>query len=78
MSRKNERLVSMLERAVAITYGQTQDDMSGIKPDKSELRARRIVKKLEKLARKDPSNDFGKQFTRLQLEILKHLGMTTH
>jgi hypothetical protein len=52
--------------------------MSGIKPDKSERDARKLLRQLQRLANKDPGNKFGVYFVRLQLKLLKRMRNSKH
>jgi hypothetical protein len=73
MSRRKKVVVRMLEQAVQVVYGPASADLSGIEPDRSELDARRLLKRLHWLTNKDPGNEFGTCFVRLQLKLLKRL-----
>lgn len=73
VSKRKETVVRMLGRAVQIVYGPVGTGMSGIEPDKSAIEARKLLKKLQLLANKDPENRFGIVFVRLQLKLLRHL-----
>jgi len=73
MSRRKQAVVRMLARVVQIVYGSASTSMSGIEPDRSELEARNSLKRLQRLANKDPDNQFGSCFVRLQMKLLKRL-----
>jgi hypothetical protein len=78
VSRKKQTVVRMLARVVRIVYGSAVADMSGIEPDKSELAVRKLLKELQQLADRDPENQFGTYFVRLQLKLLKRLRNSRH
>lgn len=76
--RKKKKLVRLLRKAVDLIYGTGPRDRSGIEPDKSEVDARKLLKKLGLLAVEDPENLFGIYFTRLQIRIFKRLRVSSH
>jgi hypothetical protein len=78
MSRKKQTVVRMLAQVVHIVYGPAGTDMSGNEPDKSELAVRKLLKKLQQLADRDPNSKFGTYFVRLQLKLLKRLRSSRH
>lgn len=78
MSRRKQTVVRMLAQVVHIVYGSAGTDMSGKEPDESELAVRKLLKKLQQLADRDPSNKFGTYFVRLQLKLLKRLRSSKH
>ena len=78
MSKRKQTVVRMLARVVKIVHGATNASMSGIEPDRSELDARKLLRRLRKLANKDPDNQFGTCFVRLQFRLLKHLRNSKH
>ena len=78
MSKRKQTVARMLEQVVQIVYGANCSDLSGIEPDRSELEARKMLKRLQRLANKDPGNKFGACFVRLQLKLLKHLRNSKH
>jgi len=73
MSRRKQTVVRMLAQVVQVVYGSSGSNMSGIEPDRSELEARNLLKRLQQLANKDPDNRFGTYFVRLQVKLFKHL-----
>ena len=78
MSKRKETVVRMLAQVVQVVYGIPDPSMSGIEPDRSELEARNSLKRLQRLANKDPDNKFGTYFVRLQLKLLKRLRNSKH
>jgi len=78
MSRRNVAVVRILRRAVNMTYVPAQNDMSGIKPDKSELYARKLLRKLDGLSKADPNNKFGTYLTRLISLLAKRVRNGRH
>jgi len=78
MSKRKQAVVRMLAQVVQILYGPASSGMSGIEPDGSELEARKFLKRLQRLANKDPDNKFGACFVRLQLKLLKRLRKSKH
>jgi hypothetical protein len=78
MSKRKQAVVRMLGRVVQVVYGPPGSDMSGIEPDRSELESRNLLKRLQRLANKDPDNEFGTCFVRLQLMLLKRLRNLKH
>ena len=78
MSKRNIAVVRMLRRAVNMTYVPVQDDMSAIKPDRSEQYARKLLKKVDELSRADPNNKFGTYLTRLISLLAKQLRNRGH
>ena len=78
MSRRKQSVVRMLAKVVRVVYAPPNPSMSGIEPDRSELEARSSLKLLQHLANKDPDNEFGKHFVRLQLKLLKRLRNYKH
>jgi len=78
MSKRKHTVVRMLEQVVTIVCGATGAGMSGIEPDGSALEIRKLLKRLQRLANKDPDNKFGTYFVRLQLKLLKHLRNSKH
>lgn len=77
MSRRKKTVVRMLAQVVNIVHS-AGPDMSGKEPDKSELAVRKLLKKLQQLADRDPENRFGTYFVRLQLRLLKRLRNSRH
>ncbi len=77
MSRRKKTVVRMLAQVVNI-IDSAGTDMSGKEPDKSELAVRKLLKKLQQLADRDPENRFGTYFVRLQLRLLKRLRDSRH
>lgn len=61
----------MLGQAVQIAYGPVVPDMSG-------LDARKLLKKLQQLANRDPDHEFDVYYGRLQLKLLKKLRKFKH
>lgn len=78
MSKRKHTVVRMLAQVVHIVYGTTSSSMSGIEPDRSEHEVRNLLKRLLRLANKDPDNQFGTYFVRLQLKLLKRLRNSKH
>lgn len=78
MSKRKHTVVRMLEQVVGIIYDATEASMSGIEPDGSEPEIRKMLKRLQRLANKDPDNKFGTCFVRLQLKLLKRLRNSKH
>jgi hypothetical protein len=78
VSKRKQTVVRMLAQAVQIVYGSVGADMSGIEPDKSERDARKLLMQLQQLANKDPGNEFGVCFVRLQLNLLKRMRNSMH
>ena len=77
MSKRKHTVVRMLEQVVNIVYA-TGASMSGIEPDGSAFEIRKLLKRLQRLANKDPDNKFGTCFVRLQLKLLKRLRDSKH
>lgn len=78
MSRRKQAVVRMLAQVVQVVYAPPGSSMSGIEPDGSELEARNSLKRLQRLANKDPDNKFGTYFVRLLIKLLKHLRNSKH
>jgi hypothetical protein len=78
MSIRNKAVVRMLSRTVNMTYIHSPSDMSGIEPDKSELYARTLLKKLQVLSESDPNNKFGTYLTRLVTLLTKQVQNGRH
>lgn len=78
MSKRNSAVVRMLRRAVNMTFVPAQNDMSGIKPDKSEQYARKLLKRLDECSRADPNNKFGTYLTRLISLLIKRVRNGRH
>ena len=78
MSKRKHAVVRMLGQVVNIIYGATGSSMSGIEPDRSELEIRKLLKRLQRLANKDPDDKFGMYFVRLQLKLMKRLRNSKH
>ena len=78
MSKRNSAVVRMLRRAVNMTFVPAQNDMSGIKPDKSEQYARKLLKRLDECSRADPNNKFGRYLTRLISLLVKRVRNGRH
>jgi hypothetical protein len=76
MSKARRRMVRMLSTAVNLTFRGQSGGMSGLEPDKPERAARQMLDRLRILSNKDPNNQFGALFTRLQLLLFKYLGVT--
>ena len=78
MSRRKIAVVRMLRRAVNMTFVLAQDDVSGIKPDKSEQYALKLLKRLDELSQADPNNRFGTYLTRLISLLVKQVRNERH
>lgn len=78
MSKRKQTVVRMLEQVVQVIYGPSRPGVSGIEPGRSELEVRDWLKRLQRLANKDPGNKFGTSFVRLQLKLLKRLRNCKH
>jgi hypothetical protein len=71
--KKKKKLVRMLRKAVDIVYGTGKRNISGPKPDRSELETRRLLARLEQLAYSDPNSKFDVLFAQLNVRIVRHL-----
>ena len=78
MSKRNIAVVRMLKRAVNMTFVPVQDDMSGLRPDKAEQYARKLLKRLDELSTKDPNNRFGTYLARLISLLAKQVRNGRH
>ena len=74
MSKKNSKVVRMLERAMAVRFGRGAfGGRSGPEPDRSAQKAHKLFQKVKAHADKDPNNKFGTYLARLFLQILKDI-----